>query len=59
MQIIMSINFDDTNKLLNEICDVLNRTVWVMELENRPSKIKTFLSRLLFGKNFKCVIKDK
>jgi len=55
----MSINFDDTNKLLNEICDVLNRTVWVMELENRPSKIKTFLSRLLFGKNFKCVIKDK
>ncbi len=55
----MSVNFDDTNKLLNEIQDVVNRTVWVLELEKRPKKIKTILSRLIFGKDFKCVIKDK
>ena len=55
----MSTNFDNTNKLLNEIQDVISRTVWVMELEKKPTKIKSILSRLIFGKNFECVIKDK
>ena len=55
----MRINFDDTNKLLDDIQDIVNRTVWTIELEKRPTKTKQIASRLLFGKNFKCIIKDK
>jgi hypothetical protein len=55
----MEIKFDDTNKLLDEIIDVLNRTYWTIEIPKYPTKFQRLISRLFFKAEFKKIIKSK
>ena len=55
----MAIKFDDTNKLLDEIIDVLDRTYWTIEIPKYPTKLQMLLSRLFFKSEFRKIIKSK
>lgn len=55
----MAVKFDDTNELLDEIIDVLNRTYWTIEIPKHPTKLQRFLSRLFFKTEFRKIIKSK
>ena len=55
----MSVKFDDTNKLIDEIVDVLNRTYWAIEIPKHPTRLQRIVSRLFFNAEFIKIIKSK
>jgi hypothetical protein len=55
----MATKFDDTNKIIDEIQDVLDRTYWTIEIPKYPTKLQRFLSRLFFKTEFRKIIKSK
>jgi len=55
----MVVKFDDTNKLIDDIIDVLNRTYWTIEIPDHPTKIQIIISRIFFKTKFKIITKPK
>lgn len=55
----MAVNFDDTNEIIDEIQDVLDRTYWTLEIPKYPTKTQRLISRLFFRTEFRKTIKSK